>query len=245
MEKLIYLLWSKPKEDRDDHRDRLIDLCASDFRRLGARGMTLYAKDSDAQVASPSAGMTGRRPFDAELSLWLDDHAARESFERGLARCSERFAGYLVTESLYTEYGQNRHAPRRHWADGERSPGVFTITLLEKPVRFEHEAWFRHWYGTQSPVSEAMQPRTRYVRNTVTRVLSADAPPYAGIVEEGWPSSEHIRNPYLFYGADNLNALAANMRAMLRSVTSFLELPRIQNVTASEYILCSPRFEES
>lgn len=245
MEKLIYLLWSEPAVDRDDFRDRLLDLCTPGFLRQGVRGMTLYAKDSDAEVRSPSAGMTGRRPFDAELCLWLDDHAARDAFERELSRCSERFAAYLVTESLYTEYGQNRHAARRSWPDGERSPGVFTITLLEKPTRFDHEAWLRHWYGTQSPVSEAMQPRTRYVRNTVTRVLTSGAAPYAGIVEEGWPSCEHIRDPYLFYGADTLNALAANMRAMLRSVTGFLDLPRIQNVTTSEYILRSPRFEES
>lgn len=243
MEKLVFLLWRKPADDIDDYRDRLID-CAPSFVRLGARGITLYASDSDADVPSPSPGMTGQKPFDAELSIWLDDHAQRFVFERELARCSERVATYLVTESLYTEYGQNRHAARRSWSDGVRSPGVFTVTLLEKPTRFDHESWFRHWYGTQSPVSEAMQPRTRYVRNAVTRVLSADAPPYAGVVEEGWPSAAHIRDPYLFYGADSLNALAKNMRAMLRSVTGFLDLPRIQNVTASEYILRSPQFED-
>jgi hypothetical protein len=244
VEKLVYLLWRNSSDDADDYRDRLIELCTPGFVKLGARGMTLYASDSDAQVRSPATGMTGRRPFDAELSLWLNDHAARAPFERELMRRSERIAAYLVTESLYTDYGQNRHAARRNWPDGARSPGVFTVTLLEKPTRFDHESWFRHWYGTQSPVSEAMQPRTRYVRNAVTRVLTADAPPYAGVVEEGWPTADHIRNPYLFYGADTLNALAANMRAMLRSVTGFLDLPRIQNVTTSEYILRSPDFEE-
>jgi len=84
-----------------------------------------------------------------------------------------------------------------------------------------------------------MQPRARYVRNAVVRALTQGAPTYFGIVEEAWPSAEHMTNPFLFYGAHTRDALAQNLGAMLRSVTGFLSLPRIQNVTLSEYVLRS------
>jgi len=243
MEKLIYLTWRHDEETPDAHRDRLIDTCADALIEAGALGLSMNIKDSDAEVPSPSPGMTGRAPFTAQVSLWLDNHEARPRFEAILARHVRRLLGFLVTESLYTEYGENRHASPRDWPDGVRSPGVMTVTLLEKPDRFSYEDWVAHWYGTQSPVSEAMQPRTRYVRNAVVHALTPDAPPYLGIVEEAWPSARHIQDPYLFYGAPDLDGLATNLRTMLQSVTGFLALPRIQNVTLSEYLLKTPHFE--
>lgn len=244
MEKLIYLTWRPHAEAPDDHRDRLIDACAEALLEAGALGLSMNIKDSDAEVASPSPGMTGREPFHAQISLWLDNHDERKGYEAILARHTQRQIGYLVTESLYTDYGENRHARRRTWPDGQRSPGVMTVTLLEKPDRFSYEDWISHWYGTQSPISEAMQPRTRYVRNAVVHALTPEAPPYLGIVEEAWPSARHIEDPYLFYAASDLDRLAVNMGAMLKSVTGFLDLPRIQNVTLSEYLLKTPDFEE-
>ena len=147
-------------------------------------------------------------------------------------------AGYLVTESLYTDYGQNEFAPERSWADGERSPGVTVVTLLERPQRLPVDEWIAHWYGVQSPVSAAMQPRTRYVRNAVTRALTDHAPPYAGIVEECWPSAEHVEDPMLFYCAGgSKDVLKQNIEKMMASVTAFLDLDRIRTVTMSEYLL--------
>jgi len=244
MEKLIYLTWAPDAETPDAHRDRMIDTCADALIAAGALGLSMNLKDSDADVASPSPGMTGREPFTAQVSLWLDNHDDRQGYEAILARHTQRQIGYLVTESLYTDYGENRHARKRTWPDGERSPGVMTVTLLEKPDRFSYEDWIAHWYGTQSPISEAMQPRTRYVRNAVVHALTRGAPPYLGIVEEAWPSARHIEDPYLFYAASDLDGLAASMGAMLKSVTGFLDLSRIQNVTLSEYLLKTPDFEE-
>ncbi len=243
VEKLVYLTWAPAGEKRDSHRDKLIDDCADELIHAGARGLSMNVKDSDAAVTSPSPGMTGREPFTAQVSIWLDNHDERAAYETILARYTQRYLGYLVTESLYTEYGENRHAKRRDWLDGLRSPGVMTVTLLEKPDYLIYESWIAHWYGTQSPVSEAMQPRTRYVRNAVVHAVSGDAPAYGGIVEEAWPSARHISDPYLFYDAPDLDGVAHNMRCMLQSVTGFLELSRIQNVTLSEYLLKTPQFE--
>ena len=95
----------------------------------------------------------------------------------------------------------------------------------------------RRWFGWQSPMSEWMQPRSRYVRNVVEEVLTPGAQVFDGIVEEAWPSREHVVNKRLFYGAHNTVQLIMNMATMLRSVTRMLRLWRITTVMTSEYFV--------
>lgn len=240
MEKLVYLLWTKARTSEDAFAERLLDAAEHTLLPLNPAGLSLLVSDFESRVPSPVRGLTGRRPFSAMVSIWLTNAAERVRYEPFLREHSEALAGYLVTESLYTDWGDNAHARPRDWPDGERSPGVFAVTLLERPEHHREDDWFRHWYGTQSPISASMQPRARYVRNAVARALTPDAPPYSGIVEEAWPSAQHVKDPYLFFGAKDLNQLADHMRTMLASVTSFLELPRIQTVMLSEYVLRTP-----
>ena len=126
----------------------------------------------------------------ADVSLWLDDVEQRIPCEEIFRVEGFRFAGYLVDEVVYTEYGGNRHSGPRDWPDGQRSPGIIAVTLMERPKRLSREEWIRRWHGKQSPVSEAMQPRTRYVRNVVIKAVTPDVPPYEGIVEEAWASAQ-------------------------------------------------------
>lgn len=95
----------------------------------------------------------------------------------------------------------------------------------------------KHWFNRQGPMSERMQPRARYVRNVVEEVLTPGATPYEGIVEESWPSSEHVTNPYIFYGAKNRFELIKNMAIMGQSVAAFLPIWKITSVTTSEYFI--------
>lgn len=237
MEKLIYLLWS-PGSDFDALRDRFLDESAARLIALGAKRLSLNVNDSDAAVRSPVAQPDGEAPLAAEVSVWLDCLDRRGPHEAVLAELGCEMAGYLVTESLYTEYGGNEHSPPRSWPDGERSPGVLTVTLLEKPDRLAYEDWLAHWHGVQSPVSEEIQPRARYVRNAVARPITASAPPILGIVEEAWPSAAHVEDPMLFYRADgDPERMKAHIARMLESVTAFLDLDRIRTFTMSEYLL--------
>ena len=101
-----------------------------------------------------------------------------------------------------------------------------------------YEEWVRHWHEVQSPVSAAIQPRTRYVRNAVFRPVTEGAPPYEGIVEECWPSARHVEDPMLFYCADgSAERMKENVEKMMASVTAFLDLDRIRTITMSEYLL--------
>ena len=112
------------------------------------------------------------------------------------------------------------------------------VTLLRRPARMSEDDWITHWHTVQSPVSEAMQPRMRYVRNAVAAAITPDAPPIEGIVEEAWPSPEHMTDPLLFYCADGDRELMhRNLTAMLESVTAFLDLEDLRSFTTSEYLL--------
>lgn len=239
MEKLIYLLWPPQGQDKKKRQQLMLGEIGPRLLQAGAVKLTLYVDDPDSDVRSPSPFHPGER-ICAEVALWTADAERHAPFEDILRSAGFRFAGYLVEESVYTEYGGNRHSSPRNWPDGQRSPGVMAITLMERPKRFSHDEWIKRWHGRQSPVSEAMQPRARYIRNVVIRSLTPDSPPYEGIVEEAWPSARHVTNPFLFYGAGrNPLKLVWNMMVMLRSVMGFLDLRRIRTTTASEYILRS------
>ncbi|MGB5808993.1 MAG: hypothetical protein WBG86_00610 [Polyangiales bacterium] len=240
MNKLIYLLWPTRPMEPEARRTILLDRCAPALIGAGARYLTVRIDDDDARIPSPSPMSKRTRPFVAEVSVWVDHVTVREALEAVLRDACFEIAGYEVTEHLYTDYGGNAHAPPRDWADRVRSPGIVSVTPLERPARYPKDRWMRHWFNRQGPMSEAMQPRSRYVRNVVRDVLTPGAFPYAGIVEESWPSAEHVTDPMKFYGARNRLELLKNMAIMLQSVSTFLPISRITSVTTSEYFVRSP-----
>ncbi|HEV3131213.1 MAG TPA: hypothetical protein VGY51_04550, partial [Acidimicrobiales bacterium] len=203
MEKLIYLLWSDGgSESGDTLRGRLLEVTAPRLLAAGALGLGINVHDADAAEApSPAPPPDGEYPHAAQVSVWLDTYQRRGHVDEAIADLGLRWAGYLVVESLYDDYGSTRHAGARHWEDGVRSPGVLTVALIHRPEGLDYREWIHRWHGTQSPVSAELQPRTRYVRNEVVRALSEGAPEVDGIVEEGWPSAGHVTDPMLFFNA--------------------------------------------
>ncbi len=242
MHKLIYLLWNRHPMEPAARREALLERAAPKLLEDGARYLTLRIDDDLARVPSPSPTTAFTDPFAAEVSVWVDDEldVRRRRIEATLLDAGFDLAGYRVREHLYTEYGGNQHAAPRDWPDTERSPGIVSVTPLERPRRIDRERWMRHWFNRQGPMSEWMQPRSRYVRNVVLEVLTPGAVPYEGIVEESWPSADHVTDPMKFYGAKNRLELAKNMAIMLQSVASFLPVWKITSVTTSEYFVRSP-----
>jgi hypothetical protein len=241
MEKVIYLLWTRDGEDPHALSRQLLDECAPALLTLGPERLSMNLDDADASVPPPvPEPPKGARRLSAEVCVWLDCYERREPYEEILTSLPADLAGYLVTESLYCDYGGNLHGRTRDWPDGARSPGVLTVTLLERPARLTHGEWVAHWHGVQSPVSEEIQPRPRYVRNQVVRALTKDAPEFGGIVDEAWPSAETITDPMLFYLAEGSpETMKRNIERMLESVQGFLDLDRIHSATMSEYFLKS------
>ena len=144
---------------------------------------------------------------------------------------------YIVEQSIYKDYGDNEHANPRDWPDGQKTPTVvLAVSLLTRPAKYSLEEWIRRWHGKMSPGSEAIQPRARYVRNIVLSV-KRDSPKFDGIVVESWPSAQHISDPYKFYLSNNPIQLVWRIIKMLRLVTQFHQLHKIQVVTMSEYFI--------
>jgi len=237
VDKLQYLCWTSPALAPADRRRVALGDVVPSLLALGPRGLSVQVDDDESDVPVPLPPPADEPQPTMLVSIWLDRYDDREPYEAVLTAASDRIAGYLVTESLYTDYGGNCWSGPRDWPDGERSPGVVMVTLLRKPERMTDEDWFAHWHGVQSPVSEAMQPRTRYVRNSVARAITPDAPPLRGIVEEAWPSAETVTDLMRFYDAADAAELKANIDEMLASVTAFLNLDELRSFTTSEYLL--------
>jgi hypothetical protein len=241
VEKVIFLVWGDgDPASGDELRDRLLDDTVPRALASGARGLSFNVHDSDAAPApSPAPAPEGEDPHVAQLSVWLDSYERMGKAEAAVADLGLAWAAYLVTESLYDDYGTTPYAAPRRWADGERSPGVLTVALIHRPADLGYREWIARWHGTQSPVSAALQPRTRYVRNEVVRPLTECAPDIDGIVEEGWPSTAHVADPMLFFNASSQEELDANVATMLTSVEACLDLTRLRSSTMSEYLIAS------
>ncbi len=235
--KIVYILYAPKGRDEEATREILLGEVARRFVERGARRLSMDIRDADSRVKSPAPRMLFEQPISALVNLWIEDVEGRAPFEQVLRSAGFTCHGFHVDESVYTDYGDNRHARRRDWPDGRRSPGIMAVTLMKRPRRLARDEWIRRWHGTMSPVSEEIQPRARYVRNLVIRSLTQGAPPYEGIVEEAWPSKKHITSPWLFYGADSAARLAVNMARILRAVTSFLDLMQIHTAMMSEYFI--------
>jgi hypothetical protein len=242
LEKLVFLLWSDgPAEAGDALRERLLGVTAPRLLAAGALGLGVNVHDSAAAAApSPAPPPKGEDPHSAQVSVWLDTYQRRSDVEATIGELGLRWAGYLVVESLYDDYGSTPHAGARHWEDGARSPGVLTVALIHRPEGLDYREWIDRWHGTQSPVSAELQPRTRYVRNEVVRSLSEGAPEVDGIVEEGWPSTGHVTDPMLFFNAGSPEELHDNVSRMMASVEACLDLTRLRSSTMSEYLIKSP-----
>lgn len=237
LHKIIYLIWPIKGQDKGKTRELLLHDLATRLIGSGAERLTMDIADPEAEMRSPAPKLYSGEPICALINVWVEDLNKRRNIEDMIRYAGFTIAGYLVEESIYTEYGGNRHSKPRDWADGKRSPGVSLVTLMERPRRLSREEWIKRWHGTMSPVSEAIQPRTRYVRNLVIESITPGALPFEGIVEEAWPSKKHVSSRYLFYGATSLLQLAKNMCAILKAVTSFLDLRHIRTTVMSEYLI--------
>jgi len=239
MEKLVYLVWERPSIDPVALRMRFLDDVAPRLLALHPLALQVDLDDEHAQMPSMVPVPGDELPVRACVSIWLDAHDGRAPYEALLREAGVRCAGYLVTESLFREYGGNEHSQARDWPDGTRSPGIITLTIFDKPAGVDDETFYGHWYGHQSPMSENMQPRARYVRNAVVRALTPGAPRYRAIVEEAWPSIEHVTNLQTFFGASSSEELGENIRVMLDSTKLLYDPATMRNYPLSEYILKS------
>jgi hypothetical protein len=247
VEKVIWVVRGPAEADRGEVRDALVgQLAPTLLAQPAVRGLAMAIDDPESAGAPPPVPWPEGEPvLLATVSVWLPAYDHRGPVEERIASAVAALGlhadGYVVTESLYTDYGDNEHAAPRDWPDGTRSPGVLTVGLLQRPPDHDRLAWLRHWHGVQSPESAELQPRARYVRNLVALPLADDAPPLDGIVDEAWPSNAHVADPDLFYnGGGDPAVVQANVGRMLENVTAFLDLATFRTATMGEYLFRDP-----
>lgn len=230
MEKLIYLVRERASRDGADLRGAVLDGLVSELTERGATDISVHLSDDRIGIAGPMPCPGGELPVRAAVALWLPAHDLRGDLDALVGDVGERSDGYLVTESVFSEFGQHRGAPR-DWAPGERSPGLVTLALVHRNPLMDPRSFREFWYGHQSPMSERVQPRLRYVRNTVAHPVTPGAPPLDGIVVESWESEAVVDDIEAFHLGD-----LENLTVMLDSVATVFDMPRLRSIAMSEYL---------
>jgi hypothetical protein len=234
MEKLVYLVWDRPSTDRTALQEQLLGQVAPALLAAGAERLEIHVDDDGSTIDGPMPPPGTELPVRAACSFFVDAHDRRTPFEATIGDLGVRTAGYLVTEALVDDFGSNDRRGPRDWPAGARSPGVVTFTVLRRNPTFDPRSFREFWYGHQSPMSGQIQPRERYVRNTVIHPVTAGAPPYDGIVHESWPSTDVVADPIEFHGGQEVGP--ENLRVMLDSVTQVFDLGTLRSVALSEYL---------
>ena len=229
MEKLVYVVWKPPTASDSEFARVLLDVVGPKLTALGARGLTLHLSDTDVQGVMRARITRLELPVSGLVSFWLDAADERAPLERELAKATSRLAGYLVVESVPLR-NTTQLAPL-----GARTPGIVMVALIQRPERMPWEAWIAHWHGPHRQVALETQCTFLYVRNVVVRALTPGAPPWAGIVEEGFPV-EAVTDPMRWYKAEGSpETLKRNVQRMLESCQAFLDLDRVESHPMSEY----------
>jgi len=230
MEKLVYLVRERASRDGADLREQVLGEVVPAVTAAGGTGITAHLADDAVGIAGPMPCPGGELPLRAVLGVWLPAHDRHAAVTDVLDGVGVRCDAYLVTEAVWSDFGERRGDPRS-WADGTRSPGVTTVALVHRNPALDERTFREFWYGHQSPMSEDVQPRRRYVRNTVAHPVTAGAPPVDGIVVESWPSEEVVADIEAFHNGD-----LENLTVMMDSVGTVFDMSRLRSVAMSEYL---------
>jgi hypothetical protein len=230
VEKLTYLIRERGDRDGADLREQVLGEVVPALSASGADAISVHLADDDVGIAGPMPCPDGELPLRTVVSLWLPAHDRRAPVEDVLDGVGIRCDGYLVTESVWADFGEHR-GTARDWPAGARSPGLVTVALVHRNPLLDDRTFREFWYDHQSPMSERVQPRLRYVRNTVAHPVTRGAPPVNGVVVESWPSEEIVADVVAFHEGD-----LGNLTTMLDSVATLFDMSRLRSVAMSEYL---------
>ena len=225
-------------------RAQFLDDVAPQLLALAPRGLQMDLDDERRARCSRWSPVPGDELPVRALRVDLGRRAttrARRTRTMLARRPASAAPGYLVTESLYRDYGDNEHAAPRDWPDGATFARHHHAHACSTSRRASSdETFYGHWYGHQSPMSEWMQPRARYVRNAVVRALTPGAPRVprdrrGGVAD----ASSTSPNLHTFFGATRTDELGERIRIMLDSTKLLYDPATMRNYTLSEYILKS------
>lgn len=233
MEKLLYLVTKSAGQSAESFSADLRGVLSEKLKAAGAHKIQVNVVDAAVAPAAHLRQIRTNSPFDGFVAFWIDSAFHHKTFEPLLAEHVARFAGYAVAES---ERLTNKSQL------GERTPGFSQVCTLQIPPRLTRDAWFDYWQQTHGTLAIETQDTFRYVQNIVTRRLTWDSPPIAGIIEECFPAGA-MTDPHVFYdaintdGTPNAERLALNSQRMMDSCTKFIDFDKMEVLITSEYVL--------
>ena len=222
MEKLVYVLFGSESPNPA--------VLAAELAGHGARRIAVNVSDENV-AAKLGSRITRLDPtLSAVVSFWLESARERSRLERTLAAVSSKLAGYSVLESVALANTSHVAAP------SQRTPGINMIACITPKAGQPYDAWLEHWLEEHRRVALETQASYAYVRNIVVRALTPDAPPWRGIVEEGF-AAETVGDPMAWYKAfGSQQKLQENLGRMIASCQVFLDLDRVESHPFSEYL---------
>ncbi|MGF2943636.1 EthD domain-containing protein [Mycobacterium sp. Lab-001] len=229
MEKVIAILM-RPDPD-DDWCARQRGPVADEVLGLGVAGLAVNVRDGAVRHSLMTL-TTLDPPVAAVVSLWTQQCYGDQvqAALRLLARECDRFAAYLVTESVPLP------SPSQL---GSRTTGLANIALLRRPAHLDQPTWLDRWQGDHTSVAIQTQSTFGYTQNWVVRALTAGAPEIEAVVEELFPA-EAITDLQAFFGAADDDELQQRLGRMVASTSAFGANENIDTVPTSRYVFTTP-----
>ena len=233
MEKIIAALWKPDAQAADAFNAGLLGPLAQQLQAAGAHQLRLNLQDA---TVAPGAGLqqVNTRPqMHAIAQFWLPSGNVRfrGAIDAALAAHSERVAAWIAVES--TIIPNVAHPVVR----GTRTRGFSQATFLGRPPRLSHDDWRRIWQTTHTQVAIETQANFEYVQHVLVQPLTADAPDFAGFVEECFPLAA-LTDPQVFFNAVGDPAkFDRNLASMMESCGRFIDFDRIDVLITSQFDL--------
>ena len=212
MEKLIYVLVGGG-DDIATRMRRIADSAVPAAREIAGQTMSILIPDRTDEIRSRHALRIGG-DFDslaAVFECWVPALDVRAPVEEALRPFCDSLWGYLVTESAVA-------ACPHACEEGGRVPGITQWGINDKPVHVTREDFYREWQDVQSKLSFDLHPtRDSYIRNSIARKLTAEAPTYLGIVLERFPSLDDYADDARYFGEPSV------VKKMIEHLPSFYD----------------------